>query len=194
MGEQVIKAERVGVESLADVIDAAGAQDVEREGAQAGDDAGSAPDAAGILAERPVTHMVVAVLGAPVPAHGSGPSLGVERDLAGVVGHLMPWSPQAGAGIAAQGAAGHAHDAGDEGPPVGIKPVRRGEDLDAAMLLTTVGMTVDGGEVISRDLDGAQAGQALKQARLVVLDPNQQGVAGRGRGGEGFFDRAARRR
>src|SRR3954454_11682700 len=46
------------------------AQDVEREGAQAGDDAGPPPDAAGILAERPVTHMMVAVLDAPMAADG----------------------------------------------------------------------------------------------------------------------------
>jgi hypothetical protein len=69
-----------------------------------------------------------------------------------------------------------------------------GEDLDAAMLLAAVGVMVDGVELIGRGLDGAQAGQALKQARLVVLDPHQQGVAGRHRGGEGFFDSAGRRR
>jgi hypothetical protein len=94
----------------------------------------------------------------------------------------------------AQGAAGDAHKAGDERPPVGIKLLRRGEDLDVTMLLTTVGVTVDAGEVIGRDLDGAQAGQALKQAWLVVLDAHQQRVAGRGREGEGFFDSAGHRR
>ena len=62
------------------------------------------------------------------------------------------------------------------------------------MLLTAVSMAVDGGEVIGWGLDGAQASQALKQARLVVLDPYQQRVAGGGRGGEGFFDSAGRRR
>src|SRR3954470_2559936 len=98
------------------------AQDVEREGAQAGDDAGPPPDAAGILAERPVTPMMVAVLDAPMAADGrrTGPRL--ERGLAGVVGDLTPWPPQAGAGVPAPGAAGDAHDAGGEGPPIGIEP------------------------------------------------------------------------
>ena len=55
------------------------------------------------------------------------------------------------------------------------------------MLLATMGVTVDGAEVIGGGLDGAPAGQALKQARLVVLDPHQQRVAGRRRRSEGFF-------
>jgi hypothetical protein len=33
---------------------------------------------------------------------------------------------------------------------------------------------IDGVEVIDRGLDGAQAGQALKQARLVVLHAHQR--------------------
>jgi len=96
-----------------------------------------------------------------VPADRGGAGLRIERDLARIVGHLTPRSPQAGAGVPAQGAAGDAHDAGDEGPPIGIEPLG-GEDLDVAMLLAPVGMTVDGGEVIGRSLDGAQGGQALK--------------------------------
>ena len=137
--------------------------------------------------------MMVAVLDAPVAADGRRAGPRFKRDLAGVVGDLTPWPPQAGAGVPAQGAAGDAHDAGDEGPPIGIEPLG-GEDLDVAMLLAPVGMTVDGGEVIGRSLDGAQGGQALKQARLVVLHAHQQRVAARRRGGEGFFGSAGRRR
>ena len=169
-----------------------GAQDVEREGAQAGEDAGLAPDAAGVLAERAVAHMMVAVLDAPMAANGRGAGLGIERDLASMVGNLAPLPPQAGAGVAAQAAPGDPRNAGDEGLPVGIEPVG-GEDLDAAMLLATMGVTVDGVEMIGRRLDGARASQALKQAWLVVLDPYQQRVAGRGRGEEGFFGSAGRR-
>jgi hypothetical protein len=151
------------------------------------------PDAAGILTQGAVAHMVVAVLDPPMPADRGGAGSRLERDLAGVVGHLTPRPPQAGAGVPAQGAAGDTHDAGDEGPPVGIEPLG-GEDLDAAVLLAPVDTMVDGGEVIGRGLAGAQAGQALKQARLVVLDPRQQRVAGRRRDGEGFFGSAGRRR
>src|SRR3954452_2536280 len=45
-GEEPVKAEGVSVDRLAHVADPAGAQDVERERAQAGEDAGLAPDAA----------------------------------------------------------------------------------------------------------------------------------------------------
>ena len=126
-------------------------------------------------------------------AHGSGPSLGVDRNLAGVVGDLTPLPPQAGAGIPAQAAAGDARDAGDEGPPVGVEAIVNGEDLDPAMLLATMGVTVDGVEVIDRGLGFAQGDQSVMQARLVVLDAHQERVAGRGRGGEGFFGSAGRR-
>jgi hypothetical protein len=53
---------------------------------------------------------VVAVLDPPMPADRGGAGSRSKRDLAGVVGHLTPWPPQAGAGVAAPGAAGHAHD------------------------------------------------------------------------------------
>ena len=137
-----------------------GAQDVERERAQPGDDAGLAPDAAGVLAERAVADVVVAVLDAPMAADGRSASPCIERYLAGVVGDLAPLPPQAGAGVPAQAAAGDARDAGDEGPPVGVEAIVNGEDLDPAMLLATMGVTVDGVEVIGWGLDGAPAGQA----------------------------------
>ena len=54
-----------------------GAQDVERERAQAGDDAGLAPDAAGILAQAAVAHMMVAVLDAPMAAAQARASSGI---------------------------------------------------------------------------------------------------------------------
>src|SRR3954466_1257364 len=117
IGEEAIEAEGIGAEGLTHVADAVGAQDVEREGAQAGEDTGLVPDAAGVLAQGAVAHVVVAVLGPPVSTHGSGASSGLERHLAGVVGDLTPLPPQAGAGVPAPGAARDAHDAGDEGPP-----------------------------------------------------------------------------
>ena len=149
---------------------------------------GLAPDPAGVLAQRAVADVMIAVLDAPMAADGRGASLGVERDLAGVVGDLTPWPPQAGAGVPAQGAAGDAHDAGDERPPVGIEAVGRGEDLDAAVLLAAMGVAVDGVEAIDRELGYAQGEQGVTQARLVVLDAHQQRAAGRGRRGKGFPD------
>src|SRR3954454_12811321 len=87
------------------------------------------------------------VLDPPMPADRGGAGSRLERDLAGVVGHLAPRPPQAGAGVPAPGAARDAHDAGDEGPQVGIEPLG-GEDLDAAVLLSTVRVMIDGVEVI----------------------------------------------
>src|SRR5215211_1140566 len=146
-----------------------GAQDVERERAQPGEDAGLAPDAAGVLAERAVADVVVAVLDAPMAAHGGGASSGVERDLAGVVGDLPTGPPQAGAGVPAQAAPGDARDAGDVRPPGGIEMTVHREGLDAAVLLTPMGMAVDGVEAIEHGLGFARGDQGVMQARLVVL-------------------------
>src|SRR4051812_13598610 len=64
------------------------------------------------------------------PRMAPAQALASRGSLAGVVGDFAALRPQAGAGVPAQGAAGDAHDAGDEGPPVGIETVGRGEDLD----------------------------------------------------------------
>jgi hypothetical protein len=67
------------------------------------------------------------------------------------------------------------------------------EDLDAAVLLTPMGVAVDGVEAIDRGLGFARGDQGVMQARLVVLHPHQERVAGRGRAGERFFGSAGRR-
>src|SRR3954449_7342363 len=72
-----------------------------RGGAQAGEDAGLAPDPAGVLAQGAVADVVVAVLDAPVGPDRPPEVLGVEPDLADVVGDLAPGAPQAGAGVLA---------------------------------------------------------------------------------------------
>ena len=101
MGKETVEAESVGVDGLAHVADAVGAQDVERERAQAGEDAGLAPDAAVVLAQDAIAHMVVAVLDPPVRPDRPPEILGVQPDLADVVGDLAPGAPQAGAGVLA---------------------------------------------------------------------------------------------
>ncbi len=78
--------------------------------------------------------------------------------------------------------------------PFGREPVRDREDLDAPVLLTAVPTAVRRLVPVERVPLGAQAGQALEQARLVVLHPHQERVAGRRGGGEGFFGSAGRRR
>src|SRR3954471_9669250 len=66
VGQQVIEAERITIERLADIADAIRPQDVERKGAQASDHARLATDAAVILTETLVTDIVGAVLNPPV--------------------------------------------------------------------------------------------------------------------------------
>ncbi len=101
MGKETVEAESVGVDGFAHVADAVGAHDVERERAQAGEDAGLAPDAAVVLAQDAIAHVVVAVLDPPVRPDRPPKILGVQPDLADVVGDLAPGAPQAGAGVLA---------------------------------------------------------------------------------------------
>ena len=54
------------------------------------------------------------------------------------------------------------------------------EHLDAAVLLATVATSVNRFMVVEGTLLGAQPGQVRVQRGLVVLDADQQGVAGRG--------------
>ena len=62
VGEELVEAERVGVDRLAHIGDAMGAQDVERERADPSEDAGMAADPAGVLAQDAVTDVMRPVL------------------------------------------------------------------------------------------------------------------------------------
>src|SRR3954452_21960015 len=112
MGKETVEAESVGGDGLAHVADAGGAQDVERERAQTGEDAGLAPDAAAVLAQGAVADVVVAVLDSPVRPDRPPEVAGVQPDLADVVGDLAPGAPQAGAGVLAPPQARRAGRAG----------------------------------------------------------------------------------
>src|SRR3954467_4462635 len=194
VGQELVEAEGVGVDGLAHVADPAGAQDVGRERAQPGEDAGLAPDPAVVLAQGAVTHVVVAVLDAPVRPDRPPEVLGVEPELADVVGDLAPGAPQAGAGVLAPAQARDPGRAGDPRPPVRVEAALHLEDLDAPVLLAAGPAAVRRLVPIGGLPLGAERDQGVTQARLVVLHPHQQRVAGRGRGGEGFFGSAGRRR
>ena len=141
-----------------------------------------------------VADVVVAVLDAPVRPDRPPEVLGVEPRLADVVGDLAPGAPQAGAGVLAPAQARDPGRAGDRPPPLGREPVRDREDLDAPVLLAAVPAAVDRLEPVGGLPLGAERDQGVTQARLVVLHPHQERVAGRGRAGEGFFGSAGRRR
>jgi hypothetical protein len=59
--------------------------------------------------------------------------------------------------------------------------------------VAAVAVAVDRLVAVDRRAPGAQGDEGLMQARLVGLDPGEQGVAGRSGGGEGFFGSAGRR-
>src|SRR3954470_18139905 len=138
VGEQAVEAEGVGVDGLAHVGDAAGAQDVERERAQAGEDAGPAPDPAGVLPPDAVTYVMRPVLDPPVGPDRAPERLRRQCDLADVVGDLAAGPPQAGAGVLAPGEAGARGGAAAPPPPLRREPSGDREDLDAPVLLTAV--------------------------------------------------------
>src|SRR5688500_10696607 len=187
VGEQAVEAEGIGVDRLAHVGDAMGAQDVERERADPGEDAGMAPDPAGVLAQDAVAHVMRPVLDPPVRSNRAPEALGIQLDLADVGGHLAARSPQAGAGVLAPGKARDPGGAGDGRLPFWRKPVGDREPLDPAMLLATMTAAVDRRVLVGWLLLGAQAYDGVMQARLVGLDPDQKGIAGVCRAGERFF-------
>src|SRR5687768_4003013 len=120
-----------------------GAQDIQRERANPGEDAGLAPDPAGVLAQEAVAHVMRPVLNAPVGADRVPEALGILLDLADIVGDLAAGPPQAGAGVLAPGKPRDPGGAGDHPLPLRRQPTGDREPLDPAMLLATVTAAVD---------------------------------------------------
>src|SRR3954462_4474680 len=119
-------------------------------------------------------------LNAPVSADGTGEELGVVTGLAGVVADLLTGGPQAGAGVLRICQARDPGDTGDQRLPGRIQLASGVEDLNAAMLLAAMPAAVHGLVAVEGSLLGAKPGQSRMQDGLVLLDPDQQGVAGRG--------------
>ena len=121
----MVEVEGIDVESLADVLDAIGAQNVEGGVADAGHPARTLPDPAVVLAQGHIPNVMVPILNAPVRADGAGEGLGVETDLAGVAADLLTRRPQAGAGVLLEGQARDPGDAGDQRLPLGVQLVSK---------------------------------------------------------------------
>jgi hypothetical protein len=136
--------------------------------------------------------VVAAVLDAPMPAHEAAEARRVGPHLAGVVRDLLAPPPQAGGGIPEPSPAGDPGDGGDVAPPARREVGgRRREDLDPALLVTAPAVAIDRLVPVERRVPGAQGDEGVMQARLVGLDPGEQGVAGRSGDGEGFFGSSA---
>ena len=184
----------MGVDGLTHVSDAIGAQDVEREGAQPGKDAGLAWDPAVVFPQNAVAHVMRPVLDAPVGPNRAAEVLGVQPQLTDVVRDLPAGPPQAGAGVLAPAKARDAGRTGDHLLPLRRKPAGHREDLDPTVLLASVAVPVEGLVLADRFLLGAQPHDGIMQARLVGLEPDQKGVAAARGARETFFGSAARRR
>lgn len=135
---------------------------------------------------------MAAVLDAPVAAREAAEGRRVEPDPAGIVRDLLAPPPQAGGGVAEPSQAGDPGDGGDGAPPARRELGGR-EDLDPTVLVTATAIPVDGQILIDRRGPRAQGGDGLMQARLVGLDPGEQGVAGPRGHREGFFGSAGHR-
>src|SRR5215218_4100913 len=163
----MVEAEGVGVDGLAHVADAAGAQDVERERAQPGEDAGLAPDPAVVLAQDAVADVVVAVLDAPVGPDRPPEGRGVQPDLGGVEGDPLAPGPQPGAGVLAPGQARDPRRAGDPRPPAPVEAALHLEDLGPAVLLAPAPAAVDRPEPV----EGLPLARSAQRATRVSCRP-----------------------
>ena len=123
---------------------------------------------------------MVPIFNSPMSADGTGEGLGIKPDLAGIAADLLAARPQAGPGVFLEAQARDPGDAGDQRLPLGIQVTGGVEDLDQPVLLAT--MTPPVHRLIAGEglLAGAEPGRPVMQGGLVVLHPDQQGIAGRG--------------
>ena len=133
------------------------------------------------------------VLDGPVVPDGVREGCSGQHNGRGVEGSFLAGGPGSGRGGADQGTAADAHEGRDEGPPFGVAQ-RAGwvEDLDETVLLPVAGAVaaVVGFEGPCRC---GEIVEAMLQVRLVLLDLDDQVIAGRLGDLECFFDSAWRR-
>src|SRR3954452_5283168 len=86
----------------------------------------------------------------------------------------------AGAGVLRICQARDPGDTGDQRLPGRVQLASGVEDLNAAMLLAAMPAAVHSLVAVEAGALGAKPGQGRMQGGLVLLDPDQQGIAGRG--------------
>jgi hypothetical protein len=139
------------------------------------------------LAENLVTDIVGAVFNTPVVPNSLGKAGRRQRDLAGIVGHLLARPPESRLGVFHPGEARDTGHRGDQGLPFRIKAGVGPEDFDRAVLLPSVMVPVHLLMTVNWGCLSAQAGQVIEKAGLVGFDTDQQGAARLGRTREGSF-------
>jgi hypothetical protein len=148
-------------------------------------------DAASILVARDVADVVVAIFDAPMPPNDVSPLAGTQPSGRGDIGgDLAAAVPHAGCGAAQPGLSGDTDYGLDEGTPLGLgQGIACGKDFDGPMFLSGAALVlrrcgVGGGA------PGGDAGDGVRQLCLVVLELDEEMVAGGQGGCEGFFGRA----
>src|SRR3954465_3057533 len=122
--------------SVGDIANVIEAQNVGGERAQAGENAGVAADAAGVLGKASVTHIVGAVFYAPMVPDGAGADGGGQNDVADEERRLASGAPQPGCRGTGQGVATDADQRSHLAGPFGAgQAVTWGEHLDATDLV-----------------------------------------------------------
>src|SRR3954468_3521449 len=119
--------------SVGDIANVIEAQNVGGERAQAGENAGVAADAAGVLGKASVTHIVGAVFYAPMVPDGAGADGGGQNDVADEERRLASGAPCGGTG---QGVATDTDQRSYMAGPLGAgQAVTWREHLDATHLV-----------------------------------------------------------
>ncbi len=127
------------------------------------------------------------VLDGPVVPDGIREGRRGQHNGRGVKGGFLASGPGSGGGGADQGAAADAHESRDEGAPFGAAQRAGGvEDFDEAVFLPVAGAVA---VVVGFEGPGrcGEIVEAMPQVRLVLLDLNDQVIAGRLGALEGFF-------
>jgi hypothetical protein len=128
-----------------------------------------------------------------VIADGAGEGFRGKHDRGGVEGRFLAGFPLSGRGGTDQGLAFDAHDGGDQRRPLGVVERRsRRVNCDATVFLS---ISPEMAAVVDGDRCGrcGDVFEATQQARLVVLDLDDQVIAGVAGDFEGFFGSAWRR-
>ena len=173
---------------ICDIAHIIEAQDVGGERAQAGEDAGIAADAAGVLGEAAVADVVGAILDAPVVADGFGAGSGWQNDVADKQGGLTGSAPEPGCGGAGENVPTDADDRADMSSPLGVgQAVARREHLDQTGLVARTAVLVGRARAIEWGSGVAQRGDGVMKSGLVSFDLGDQMNAACSGLFEGFF-------
>ena len=144
-------AEGEAMPRICDIAHIIEAQDVGGERAQAGEDAGIAADAAGVLGEAAVADVVGAILDAPVVADGFGAGGGWQNDVADKQGGLTGSAAKSGCGGQVDVPI-DADDRADMASPLGVgQAVARREHLDQTGLVARTAVLVGSARAIEWD-------------------------------------------